>query len=243
MKTLLSKTVNFVHDFDGCMYGLRAKYSRKRDPIRKPWRVIGWHIHIPELCKTCDGCHQHVPCAGRETIITQLYTDKIVSVILGAFRERRGIQVSGDIGSRRKVVKACAAPVYPEEEQDFLYYLNEIDIGKSLHPAGWSSTTGLAAVMVTMGEAPEGGAISRKDSGLKILNGVLARLNKVDDLGRKLSCPTRFSEHTSPTNEEIADWICVYHVTPVIAFSAAFVCRMSDDDDDVYHALSILADL
>ena len=40
--------------------------------------------------------------------------------------------------------------------------------------------------MVTMGEVPEGGAISRKDPGLKILNGVLARLNKVDDYGRRV---------------------------------------------------------
>ena len=242
MKTLLSKTSNFVHDFDGCMYGLQARYRRTRDPIKKPWRIVGWYDHIPELCKTCDSSHHHVPCAGRETIVTQLYTTKIVSIILGAFRKRRGLQVTGDIGSRQREIGVCVASTVLEEEQDFLYYLNELDVDRSPIEVGWSPTANRIEVMAIHSEAPDGGAISRKDPSLKILNGILARLNKVDENGRKISSPTRFSETTCPTNEEVFDWIYVYHVTPVIAYSASFVCKMTDDDD-VYHALSTLIDL
>ena len=34
------------------------------------------------LSKRCDGRHEHAPCAGRETVVTQVYTSTIVSTIL-----------------------------------------------------------------------------------------------------------------------------------------------------------------
>ena len=39
------------------------------------------------MSKKCDGRHEHAPCAGRETVGTQVYTSNIVSTILKRLNE------------------------------------------------------------------------------------------------------------------------------------------------------------
>ena len=71
-------------DFDGCMYGLVA--TRGRDagmPIQKPWRVAcSPNSCLPGMLnKRCDGSHDHTPCAGQNTLLTQGYTPEIVKIV------------------------------------------------------------------------------------------------------------------------------------------------------------------
>lgn len=66
MVQLVNGTESHVHTFDGRMYGLTSQYNAKGLPIKKPWKVVSWGVHFKELQKTCDGRHQHVPCAGRD---------------------------------------------------------------------------------------------------------------------------------------------------------------------------------
>ena len=82
MTDLVDGTENVEHAFDGCMYGLRSSYTKEPMPIKKPWKIISWNIHFPELHQTCDHSHEHVECAGRETKLTQTYTPCIVAHIV-----------------------------------------------------------------------------------------------------------------------------------------------------------------
>ena len=80
----LSKHGFVFTDFDGCMYGLVA--TRGRDagvPIQKPWRIAcSPNSCLPHLLnKRCDGSHDHTPCAGQNTLLTQGYTPEIVNIV------------------------------------------------------------------------------------------------------------------------------------------------------------------
>ena len=79
------------HDFDGCRYGLKQRYTKKPLPIKKPRRVVSWNFELGDsLSKKCNGNHEHGPCAGRETKTkeAQLHTSLIVNVILRRFLAR-----------------------------------------------------------------------------------------------------------------------------------------------------------
>ena len=89
VKFMIEGTESTIHDFDGCCYGLRQKFGDSNLYIKKPWRIVSWNVNIDgELSLKCDGRHEHTPCAGRETIHTQVYTSKIVSIILDEQEQR-----------------------------------------------------------------------------------------------------------------------------------------------------------
>ena len=71
-----------VHDFDGCMYGLKTKFSPEEESLKKPWRIVSWGVDFPGMRKKCDHSHDHGKCAGRETRGTQQYADKIIRNIV-----------------------------------------------------------------------------------------------------------------------------------------------------------------
>ncbi len=80
-------------DFDGCMYGLVAqKGPASGTPIKKPWRVAcSPGSSLPRfLNRTCDGSHEHTPCAGANTLSTQGYTDEICALVHQSIRHDLG---------------------------------------------------------------------------------------------------------------------------------------------------------
>ena len=88
MTRFLENDDHHINDFDGCCYGLREQFSHPPKYIKKPWRIISWGVDFEgSLSKKCDGRHEHAPCAGRETIGTQVYTSNIVSTILKKLNE------------------------------------------------------------------------------------------------------------------------------------------------------------
>ena len=71
-------------DFDGCMYGLVASKGRDAGmPIQKPWRVAcSPNSCLPTMLnRRCDGSHDHTPCQGQNTLLTQGYTPEIVKIV------------------------------------------------------------------------------------------------------------------------------------------------------------------
>jgi len=89
------------------MYGLVAtKGACAGTPIQKPWRVAcSPNSSLPQLLnKRCDGSHDHTPCAGPNTLLTQAYTPSIV--------EQVHKSIVQDIASanKRANVSATAAP-------------------------------------------------------------------------------------------------------------------------------------
>ena len=53
----------------------------------------------------------------------------------------------------------------------------------------------------------EGGVVSRKDVGLKLLSGILSRLNGKGTDGRSIPTPPKFGTELVPTDEDVSDWI------------------------------------
>ena len=44
MKCMINGTDSYIHDFDGCMYGLTTQFGDQRIPINKPWRIVSWGV-------------------------------------------------------------------------------------------------------------------------------------------------------------------------------------------------------
>lgn len=75
VKFMNEGTESTIHDFDSCCYGLRQKFGNSNLNIKKPWRIVSWNVNLGGgLSLKYDGRHEHAPCAGRETIHTQIYT-------------------------------------------------------------------------------------------------------------------------------------------------------------------------
>ena len=107
MKFMVNGTNSAVHEFDGCMYGLKSQFKDAGTAIKKPWRIVSWGVSFSDLHEKCDGSHSHGPCAGRETRATQLYTDKIVRCII---REVKN-QILWNIANGKKQIKKESAKV------------------------------------------------------------------------------------------------------------------------------------
>ena len=119
VKFMIEGTDSSIHDFDGCCYGLRQKFGESNKYIKKPWRIVSWNVEIGnQLSLKCDGRHGHVPCAGRETLHTQIYTSKIVSIVLEESNQRcSDIEVpiitactagsSGSGNKKRQIASPC----------------------------------------------------------------------------------------------------------------------------------------
>ena len=88
VKTLLHR-YDFVNaTFDGCMLDLMS-IVRTDMRIKKPWRIstTSRSIHSAFDNKLCDQSHEHVPCAGKDTKVTEEYTFKFVKLLHDAWRK------------------------------------------------------------------------------------------------------------------------------------------------------------
>lgn len=120
---MINCTESHIHDFDGCMYGLTTQFGDRPLPIKKPWRLVSWGAKF-NLHKKCDRKHEHGKCEGRETEITQTYTEQIVDIILKAVRRRMTNRVKeslsklgetcGDCRHDRRSTKKVAVSIVEE---------------------------------------------------------------------------------------------------------------------------------
>ena len=85
---MIKGTDSHDHQFDGCMYGLKTQNTNIGSAIKKPWRIISWGVSFDGLHSKGDGSHTHGQCAGRETRVTQLYTEEIVKCIIKGLKNR-----------------------------------------------------------------------------------------------------------------------------------------------------------
>ena len=129
VRFMIEGTESTIHDFDGCCYGLRQRYGESNMYIKKPWRIVSWNVELGnKLSSKCDGRHEHAPCAGRETLHTQIYTSKIVSIILEeqhrrsvcVHRDSVNMHTDGSSGHKNKrcAVAASCIKTYGIEERN-----------------------------------------------------------------------------------------------------------------------------
>ena len=125
-KCMIEGTDSHIHDFDGCMYGLKTQFDDRHIPIKKPWRIVSWGVKF-DLHKKCDRRHDHGKCEGRETRITQTYTQQIVDIILKticrnvSIRFKKSLSNGDDICSgcmhdRRSIKKTAVSVAYNNNE-------------------------------------------------------------------------------------------------------------------------------
>ena len=71
----------------GCALGLKSVVNSM--PIKKPWTL---KTDVPTIVEElekykCPGDHEHHPCAGKDTKLTESYTPEMVAVIHGSFKQ------------------------------------------------------------------------------------------------------------------------------------------------------------
>ena len=45
MMFMINGTNSTIHEFDGCMYGLKSQFKDAGMAIKKPWRIVSWGFH------------------------------------------------------------------------------------------------------------------------------------------------------------------------------------------------------
>ena len=82
----LKKHSLILTSIDGCSLGLRS--VRDNGLIKKPWTLGNRMQELQDefYGLTCKGEHNHTPCAGVDTKLTENYTDLLAQKIHRAFR-------------------------------------------------------------------------------------------------------------------------------------------------------------
>ena len=68
-------------DVHGCALGLTSVVNHL--PIKKPWTIASTCPAIPNMFRnmTCDGTHEHTPCAGKDIKLSEDYTPIMAKLI------------------------------------------------------------------------------------------------------------------------------------------------------------------
>ena len=106
MKFMINGTESHIHDFDGCMYGLTTQFGDLRVPIKKPWKIVSWGVEF-NLHKKYDRNHDHGKYEGRETKVTQTYTNQIVDIILKTERRQMTIRFKKSLSMLDETCTSC----------------------------------------------------------------------------------------------------------------------------------------
>ena len=129
MIDMINGTDSFTHEFDGCMYGLKSKYHNIGTPIKKPWRIISWGVSFKNLHERCDGSHVHGPCAGKETRVTQLYTEEIIKVILKGGKNQTLLNnacgIKRNLKPRRTQVSNVMTCIQMRKDQESIWHVED----------------------------------------------------------------------------------------------------------------------
>ena len=70
--------------------------------MKNAQRIVSWGVRF-DLNKKCDRSHGHGQCLGRETKVTQMYTDEIVGIILKTVYRRMSAQFYKKVVDGQKV--------------------------------------------------------------------------------------------------------------------------------------------
>ena len=106
MRCMIDGTDSHIHDSDGCMYGLTTQFGGHRTPIKKSWRIVSWGVKF-DLHKKCDQKHDHGKCEGRETKVTQTYTNQIVDIILRTVCRHMSIRFKKSLSKADDTCSSC----------------------------------------------------------------------------------------------------------------------------------------
>ena len=114
--------------FDGCMYDLTSSSgSLSGMPIRKPWRLdTDCAELLARLNRRCDGTHQHAPCAGNDTKLTEGYTDPIVREVHLAWQQHCANLRIGAVAVAARIVSLAACPVFASRAQSSIAHIHGI---------------------------------------------------------------------------------------------------------------------
>ena len=122
------KTVR-VH---GCALGLKSVVNGK--PIKKPWTLKTDVEDIVENLEKykCSNDHEHHPCAGKDTKLTESYTPEMVVVIHKSFKQFLAKCRKTNASKLAKLV--VAAPAVVTKRSTALFHSKPLQSPTSKHP-------------------------------------------------------------------------------------------------------------
>ena len=100
---------NFSHTcFDGCTLDLRSSVDSSKF-IKKPWMPASTCPSLSQVFQhnSCKHDHEHVPCAGVDTTLTEQYTMPMVVRVHEAFSQHALLTRNGNI-SENKISAFCS---------------------------------------------------------------------------------------------------------------------------------------
>ena len=268
MRFMVNGTDSTVHEFDGCMYGLKSQFNHVGTAIKKPWRVVSRGVSFSDLHAKCDGSHAHGPCAGKETRATQLYTDKIVKCIIRGVKNqmlwnnaygRKYEKGINRLSPSQPKVKACACVIVGCKE-------DEVTINQSCgqHLLDWICRRGglkvklgynlqrrnitadpdspLAGLLVAMAEKKL--TIPTANKGYISLKSTLSWIRQKEQTEQ---LPKAFSTYDEAggricQERDIDNWMNVAQISAPVVVALAFVMRRSHRTQ-VTHAIHLLLKL
>ena len=269
MKIMINGTSSTIHDFDGCMYGLKSQFKDAGTAIKKPWRIVSWGVSFSDLHTKCDGSHSHGPCAGRETRATQLYTDKIVRYILRgvtnqmlwntANGKKQSKKVSTKVSTSKSRNKVCTCIAFNVGEDE-----DSINQSSGQHLLDWICRRGGLKVklraclhrrpLIADPDSPLVGifpAMAEKKiatlSAAKAYASLKATLRLIQDKGQAEQLPKTFSTYEEAggkiyQDRVLDDWMNVVQISATVVVALAFVMGRSHRTH-VTHAIHLLLKL
>ena len=90
VKAMMAEYGLNVAFWDGCAVGLRSTVAPHL-PIRKPWALATNSLALFEALngRTCPGKeqhHEHAPCSGSQTKLSENYTEEFADIVHNAFK-------------------------------------------------------------------------------------------------------------------------------------------------------------
>ena len=73
------------------MFGLTSQVAKTQGlALRKPWTIATTCDQFMGLGRLCDGSHSHTRIQGRDTKLTEAYTDELADAIHQCWRKQCG---------------------------------------------------------------------------------------------------------------------------------------------------------
>ena len=268
MGFMINGTNSIIHEFDGCMYGLKSQFKDAGTAIKKPWRIVSWGVSFSDLHEKCDGSHLHGQCAGRGTRATQLYTDKIVRCIIRgvktqmlwniAHEKKHTKKPSNKTNASKSRNRACACIIVTtgEDEESRLQQCGQLLLDlicrrgglkvkprSSLHrrQSIADPDSPLAGILDAMAEKIVSVSAAKGYAALKTTLQVVETKGQTDQLPKVFSTYDEAKGKLYP-DRDLTNWISVVKVSPSVVVALAFVAGRIHRTN-VSHAIHLLLKL
>lgn len=268
---VIEGTENHCHEFDGCMYGLKAQFSENHDPIKNSWRIISWGVKFNSLNRKCDGSHRHDKCEGKETKETELYTKSIIGKLFKSISNRTYNSTNHQVwNSRRKAYKetssvrsgfqrkvaVCISSIEQDASFTWLCYCRRLNTSAVGSPAQYEPVlrerylvlrTKYSSTWLWGGTPIMAASSSMQTVGCKVNDSGSALLRQTNvivvSVKKRFNLPPRIGSTAEglQCSPETQRRWELCRISPILLYPAIFASRRSRDND-IMHTMEVTND-